>query len=511
MRRAPFLLCLAALACGEAPAPSAALAGGGAYEALLVRVPQSGGPVRVYRPGDDSVVWRSRDPVPVTRAVLGFDEYLGTLIARDSGGFAYGVNLRVGGVERLGTDPIAADAVADGAAVFTVDDDRFQRITPVSTWRWLAPAPPTAIVPLLDGGALVVSAAGEDGSMIRRVRPPEAKPVDSLALEALTDLRRTTAADLVWGVAGGDVVAIRTRDLSLLFSEGVSGRIRAIETTPSGDRLYVAAGGDALQVVDRFAQAETGAIDLPAPATALRMDPEGVYLLAKPATGEAFFVVAIGTGRVVATIEGTWRDDLPVATPAGTVVTVRGEDVVEVEIASGRERVRHAGGAADLWRLVRWDGFRPRRANLDGRLSADQPVDTAAADSAFAAMVRSRYGQPAEDTALAAGGAALPAPAEGATAPAPAPATASAMAPGAGAPAAEPPASARWMVGFATLPDATAARNLAARVRGARVEATTRDGAPAWRVVLGPFATREAAERAGMSADLPFWVFDTGR
>lgn len=502
MRRAPsFLLLLAALACGKPPAPTTTLAGGGAYEALLVRVPQSGGVVRVYRPGDDSVVWRSRDAVPVTHAVLGFDEYLGTVVARDSGGFAYGVNLRVGGVERLGTDRIAADAIADGAAVFTATDDRVRRLTPVSTWSWQAPAPPTAIVPLLDGGALVVSAAGDDGSVIRRVRPPEDAPVDSLALAPLTDLRRTTAADLVWGVSDGDVVAIRTRDLSLLFSEGVSGRIRAIETTPSGDRLYVAAGGDNLQVVDRFAQTETDAIDLPAPATALRMDPEGAYLLAKPASGDTFYVIAIGTGRVVATVEGTWRDDLPVATPSGTVVTARGADVVEVEIASGRERVRYADGAADLWRLVRWDGLRPRRANLDGRLSADQPADTATADSAFAAMVRSRYGQPAEDTALAAGATALPTPADGA-------------APRAGAEAATPSiaaTTARWMVGFSTLSDAGAARALAARVRGARVEATTRDGAPAWRVVIGPFPTREAAERAGMSADLPFWVFDTGR
>jgi SPOR domain len=501
-----FLLLLGALGCGEAPAPSSALTGGGAYEALLVRVPRAGGVVRVYRPGDDSVVWRSRDPAPPTQTLLGFDEYLGTLMARDSSGFGYGVNLRVGGVERLGTEQIGADAVADGAALFTAEVDRVRRITPVSTWSWRSPAPPTAIVPLPDGGALVVSNTGDAASMIRRVRPPESAPVDSLALDAVTDLRRTTAADLVWGVSNGDVVAVRTRDLSLLFSEGVSGRIRAIETTPSGDRLYVAAGGASLQVVDRFAQTETAAIDLPAPAVALRMDAEGVYLLARPASGNAFLVVAIGTGRVVATIEGEWREDLPVTTPAGTVVTARGADVVEVEITSGRERLQIPGGAADLWRQVRWDGFRPRRANLDGRLSADQPADTAAADSAFAAMVRARYGLPAEDTALSTG---VPAPAAPEAAPPGAPVAPSGQA--APPPKADEAALARWMVGFATLSDATAARALAGRVRGARVEQTTRDGAPAWRVVLGPFPSRDAAERAGMAADLPFWVFDTGR
>ena len=502
LRHLPRLLLLAAAlaGCGEPVATSAALTGSGPYEALLVRVPRDGGQVRVYRPGEDSVLWRSRDVAPPTERLLGFDEYLGTLVARDSTGLAYGVSLRVGGVERMGTARLGGDAVADGAAIFsTGESGHLVRTTPVSTWSWAPPEPPTAIVPLPDGGALVVGDRTDADAVMRRVRPPTAAPVDSLAVESLDFLRRTSAADLVWGVADGDVLAIRTRDLTVLFSEAVSGRIRDIETTPSGDRLYVAAGNASLQVVDRFAQTETDAIDLPAPAAALRMDPEGAYLLARAAVGDTFFVVAIGTGRVVATVAGTWREDLPVATPAGTVVTARGADVVEVEIASGRERMRVPAGAADLWRLVRWDGFRPRRANLDGRLAAAQPADTAAADSAFAAMVRARYGQAAGDTALDAGGA-------------PATSPDAAVGGGGGAAGGEADApAAHWMVGFATLADATAARALAGRVRGARVEPTTKDGAPAWRVVLGPFDTREAAERAGMAADLPFWVFDTGR
>lgn len=498
MRRLSLLLLAATLGCGEPPATSSALGGGGPYEALLVRVPRGGGPVRVYRPGEDSVLWRSRDAAPPTDRLLGFDEYLGTLVARDTSGLAYGMSLRVGGVERMGTTRLGGDAVADGASIFSsTANGALVRVTPVSTWTWTPPDAPDALVPLPDGGALVVGARADEDAVIRRLRPPAVVPVDSLVVEPLDFLRRTSAADLVWGVADGDVLAIRTRDLSVLFSEGVSGRIQDIETTPSGDRLYVATGSASLQVVDRFAQTETAAIDLPAPASALRMDPEGAYLLARAAVGDTFFVVAIGTGRVVATIGGTWRDDLPVATPAGTVVTARGSDVVEVEIASGRERLRLRDGAADLWRLVRWDGFRPRRANLDGRLAADQPVDTAAADSAFAAMVRARYGETPGDTALGTGGASGTGAATG-------------RAPDAAVETDPEPAAAHWMVGFATLADANAARALAGRVRGARVESTTKDGVAAWRVVLGPFPTREAAERAGMAADLPFWVFDTG-
>lgn len=499
----PFLLALALLtACGDdAPTP-AALAGGGGFEALLVQVPTDGGVVTIHRPGSDSALWRSRESAPPTRALLGFDEYLGTLVAADSGGRPFGMSLRVGTVERFGTSPLGTLTATEGAAIFTsVEDGTLQRLTPIASWTWRPPQAPDAVVPLLDGGALVVATTDGLGSVVRRIRPPNPTPVDSLDLPATAMWRRTTAADLVWGVADGNIIALRVRDLTEVFREGVSGRIRAIETTPSGDRLYVATASRALQVVDRFAQEETAAIDLPAEVTALRMDPEGAYLLAAAEGREQIFVIAVGTGRVVATIDAPWGDDLPVVTPAATIVVRDGRDVVERELLSGRERVRHRDGAADLWRLVRWDGFRPRRANLDDRLSADAVTDSAAADSAFAEMVRARYGI-VVDTALVGD--------TSATLGAGAPSGASGGANLTDADEALTPPADAWMVGFATLTEEAAARRLAAGIRGARIVPATRDGAPAWRVIAGPYPSRAAAERAGIATDRPFWVFEAG-
>lgn len=493
----PCLLALALFgACGDAAPPAAVLTGGGGFEALLVQVPRDGGGVTVHRPGVDSVLWRSREGAPPTRALLGFDEYLGTLVAQDSGGVPFGMNLRVGAVERLGTAALGDLTATEGAAVFTAaDDGALLRLTPVSSWSWRPPQPPDALVPLLDGGALVVATTEGAGSVVRRIRPPNPTAVDSLDLPPTTMWRRTTAADLVWGVADGDIVAVRVRDLTEVFREGVSGRIRAIETTPSGDRLYVANAGRSLQVVDRFAQTEAASIDLPAAVSTLRMDPEGAYLLAGAEEGEQVYVIAVGTGRVVATVDAPWGDDLPVVTPAATIVVRDGPDVVEREIASGRERVRHRGGAADLWRLVRWDGFRPRRANLDDRLGAAAVTDTAAADSAFAEMVRARYGIVVDTSlvadTLAPGASAAPEATDRADTPLDVPVDA-------------------WMVGFATVTEEAAARRLAAGIRGARVIPATRDGAPAWRVIAGPYASREAAERAGIASDRPFWVYEAG-
>ena len=82
-----------------------------------------------------------------------------------------------------------------------------------------------------------------------------------------------------------------------------------------------------------------------------------------------------------------------------------------------------------------------------------------------------------------------------------------------GAAMSEPPLDApadAWMVGFATVTEEAAARRLAAGIRGARVVPATRDGAPAWRVIAGPYPSREAAERAGIASDRPFWVYEAG-
>jgi len=132
------VLALALLsACGGEAPPPAVLAGGGGYEALLLQVPADGGVVSVHRLGSDSVLWRSREPAPPTRALLGFDEYLGTLVAQDSSGRPFGMSLRVGAVERFDTASLGALTATEGAAVFTTRaEGTLQRLTPIASWTW---------------------------------------------------------------------------------------------------------------------------------------------------------------------------------------------------------------------------------------------------------------------------------------------------------------------------------------------------------------------------------------
>ena len=71
-----------------------------------------------------------------------------------------------------------------------------------------------------------------------------------------------------------------------------------------------------------------------------------------------------------------------------------------------------------------------------------------------------------------------------------------------------------FTVSFAALLVADKAHELAAQIRvgteAARVVTAMRDGSTIYRVVLGPYPTREEAERVGRDSKQSFWVYEGG-
>ena len=493
-RRSLLILGLAAAlgACGDGrPSSGGAVAASGP-DAVLLRVPSAGGTARAYRAGEDSILWSSRDRVPLTERLLGFDDFLGLLLLREPSGHVSSVDLRLGSVTRLGSDRLPDQLVSEGAAVFGLDGEgRVLRVTPAGGgWSWRVPGGASGVVPSPDGSVLVL-AAGDGQSQIRRVVPPETRTLDSAVVPTLRLTARTLAGDRLWAVTPDGLISLRTRDLSQAFELRIRDSVVALALTPSGDRVFVATDEDELRIVDRYAEAERGDVDLPGRVSALRMDPDGHYLLAKAADVDSVYVVSIGTARVVSTLATRWRDDLPLVTPDGRVLTLVGNDAVLVDAESSRERMRYRGGAADRWLLLRWNGFRPRSAGLDRPVEFEEyAADSAAADSALTAMIYGRYGD------LGSVGRAAPMQEPAAEA----------------APARESDGRGTWTVSFATMMTEDRAKEMAADIvvdgRRARVVPGNRDGVPVWRVLLGPYDTRQAAERAGMASRLSYWVFE---
>jgi hypothetical protein len=250
----------------------------------------------------------------------------------------------------------------------------------------------------------------------------------------------------------GDAVAIGSPEgieLQELLRDTPPVRIRlrpgvlALAFSASGHRVYVATDEPAIQVFDRFEGVALEVVPVPGPLTALRTDDFGRYVFG--VTGGALVILDVLTGTTSAWA-GVWGEDLPAAGPDGTVLLRRGADVLAIAPADSTPRGRTGGGAQDRWLVATWSARRQTVVVVE----ADAPVGAA------------------------------PAPGHG------------------------------IFVQVSSTSNAQWAEGLAADLRLAGMRArvlppTTAD--EMYRVVLGPYATREEAETTGRKLGMPYWIF----
>ena len=270
--------------------------------------------------------------------------------------------------------------------------------------------------------------------------------------------------------AGGDVAATRWGDLVAVASDSgvtfydpvgrrdpafvrLSDAPRALAFSPSGHRIYVARRSvPGLAVVDRYERKELDGVALPGPVASLRVDPLGRWLLARPTAGDSAWIVDLPIKRHTGIVPTQWQPDLPAISPDGMLIYRRGKDVVSARPDSLNDVGKVTNGAADSWVLTSW---LPRGVTAS-------PVSTAAAESAGAAA-----------------GAEGPLYVQVSTSQNP-----------------------EWS---GHLADDLTRAGMAARVLPPQ---HPDDG---YRVVLGPFATREQAEAIGRRLGRPFWIYQPGQ
>jgi cell division septation protein DedD len=421
--------------------------------------------------------------------MLAFDDEAGTIAYVDSKGFPARIDFRQGVAGSVTKTKLTGLASWDGSNIYGINGSTVERYGPSGPWKWKPPLAARAVFPQPDASLLVLAQRG-DSSVVWRLRPPATKIVDSVVLSKVDRTLRTQVGDRLYLGSGRELTGVRTRTMQRTTSIRFDTEIELLEATPSGDRLFVVTkGGSTVDVVDRYREAITSRIDIGRHAADLRVDPLGRYLLAHLDGVDSALVIALGTHRVIGTIATTWREDLPFVTPDGAIVAARQPHVVIVDGETLRPKVSVGHAASDFWYPFRWTGFRPRDARLDRPVEfGASPTDSArlAADSTKSAR-------------------------DSATRPTTPPAT----------PAATPTPSdtvarrpSGFTVSFAALLVAEKARDLAMRIRvggeNARVVAVTRDGSIVYRVVLGPYATREAADRVGRESKQPFWIYEGG-
>ena len=441
--------------------------------ALVLRVPRAGGIPRVFGyPAVDSLLWAATDPAPTPARVLAFNDETGTVAYEDDRGRAVLLELRLGTISVASTGDLKGLASADGNAIFGVEaNGDVTRLTPTGTWTLKPPQPAQTVYPQRDGGLLVSVGRGANTQLLK-YQPPDKRVLTEIPFPVASRTVRTQLGDRLYLAVDSGLVMLRTRTMDWGASIPISEPISMMVSTPSGDRIFALTGSQRqISVIDRFREEVTSRFDLPGRAEDLRVDPFGRYLLAKATAADSVWIIAIGTERVLGGLAAAWRSDLPFVGYDGSVVVAAGNDVVLYDAETLKPQKRVRGGARETWFPFMWDGFRPRAAALDEPVRFDSALfdsargDTVIADSTVAA-------DSAADTAANRG----------------------------------------FIVSFAAFLVEERARELASRIEvdgsNARVVASPRDGAIIYRVILGPFLTREEAERAGTASRQAYWVYE---
>jgi sporulation related protein len=450
---------------------------------LVLRIVRTGGTARVFAyPGLDSVVWNGRG-APAPERVLAFDDEAGTVAYEDTRGFPARVDFRQDGTGTVSRAKLTALTSADGSSIYAIAaDGGVQRFARSGTWKWKPPLAARALFPQPDG-TLLVLAERKSGAVLWRLRPPGTDIVDSVELPRVDRTLRTQVGDRLYLSAGNDLIGVRTRTMERAANISFDAPVEQMAATPSGDRVFVVTKGDsAIQVVDRYQEKVTGTIDLRRRAGELRMDPIGRYLLVNVKDADSALVIALGNNGLVGAVATSWRNDLPFVAPDGAIALAQDKDVYIVDGRTLRPTTRVRGGAADFWYAFRWTGFRPRDATLDQPVYFPVTVDTSVLGDT-AGMADSAGGaSPNEASPVARDSA--------------------------------PRRATGFTVSFAALLAADKARELAEKIRvgteTARVVTAMRDGQPVYRVVLGPYATREEADRVGRDSRQSYWIYEGG-
>jgi hypothetical protein len=415
---------------------------------LAIRLLAKGGTPQLYRlPRLTAVEGVLRGKLPPVQRVVGLDPESEFLFVTTPKHELLALDLGSGRVDTVATS-VAQAALGPDGTLYAVDT--LKRVTSLSRrTRFAWPQALTALPRDLFGATdqHLVGVIPQDRLLVAAAdQPPTVHPI----------------------AAGGDVAATRWGDLVAVASDsGVTfydplGRRdpgfvrlpdspRALAFSPSGHRIYVARRNvPGLAVLDRYERKELDGVALPGPVAALRLDPLGRWLLARPTVGDSAWIADLPIKRHTGTVPTAWQADLPAISPDGVLIYRRGKDVVSLRPDSLTEVGKVERGAADLWVLTTW---LPRGVPAS-------TVSAAASESAGTGAEGPLYVQVSTSQ------------------------------------------NPEWS---GHLADDLTRAGLAARVLPPQ---HPDDG---YRVVLGPYATRAQAEATGRRLGRPFWIYQPGQ
>jgi hypothetical protein len=454
--RAAALVVLAGCSGNElAPPPDLPAVG---RQVSLLRFPRTGGPVEAFVP--ESLVsagWRTTSNAPPLRRAVGVDLDERMAYAIDQSGNLVGVDLESGGVRRAMMTGVRAAAMGPDGSLFVATADKrivhLVRRAPVVLTEPLSSTPAVMfgtvsghLVAVTEGDARSLLITGSDRA-VHEEQLPEGR------------VAATYWGELVAVAADTAVLLIETTGEPTMRSIRVSGGARDVVFSPSGHRLYVARDTREVLIMDRYGLAQRATLRLPDVPRAIRTDASGRWLLARAAESDSVWVVDLATSRPAATIATEWGEDLPLVAGAATLVTRQGADIVawDLRAVPTRRLATLVGAGPDSWLAAAWVPRERRQAAVTAAETAIVTQDSALAIDSSTAE----------------------------------------------------PDSTEIYVQVSTSQNQSWSEDLAASLRENGIEATVlkpTGDQDTYRVVIGPFPTREAADETGRRLSRPYFI-----
>lgn len=442
------LLALVFFSCTDSPGPGGLALSNASPPASLLRLPRAGGAATVYRlPRLQDAEWPSTGAFPPLRQALGVDLDQRLVFAAGADNQIVALDLENGKV-RTYLAAVRNTIIGPDGVLYTVDDsNRVTQIVRRTPTRFSEPLPsrPRDLFGTLNDELLaIIPGGGNELILLSHDLPVER-----------FDLPSGDAAATMWG----DLVAIAADTAVVLYAPHVEPPLRSIRVnghaqtlvfSASGHRLYVARGEGGLLEIDRFSDKVLRTIDLPGPAGTLRSDPYGRWLLVHPADVDSVWVIDLSSGSYRTSFPTGWSSDLPVVAAGSLLLLKQGGDVVAHDLATEGmpETGRVRGGASDLWLPIAWTPERGTRLPVQADTALPVATDATAPSRVFLQVSSSQNPDWAGDLAQKLKEAGLP----------------------------------------------------------ASVLSPPREGDP-YRVVLGPYDSRETAEAAGRKLGRPFFIY----
>lgn len=389
-RLLPLLLSAALWACGDgstAGPPAGAAGEAAAARGLsegwaLLSVPAGGGSAALHPLADPGrELWSGAVPLPAAEGAVRLAPRLVAVRATD--GSVHRYDPAEGAVTRLGELPGEAlwhggreggvwsseGQGGQGPTLWTLSAESSERRTVDRPVRWAAPGAEGVTVALLgsDPATLARWPAGADApdaSLELEAGPPAV----ITALGRIAVLTRTDETGVLQTVSVADMEAGERIE--------VGGPVTAVAASPSSHQLYVAVDDPPrLIYVDRFGG---GVRTRARPGRAVREIRPGAA--GGPPViwdGQSAHLVPWGGGDPVR-VETSWRADLPLSLPDGSVLVLRDGDVLRTR-AEGDGAAPSAAGSGDrIWVPIRWRAETERASAVPDTSSRD---DTAAGDA----------------------------------------------------------------------------------------------------------------------------------